>query len=87
LKKDGQPSVECERRPTKNLNNIVEQEHPCVKRQFRAVMDYVTYPTVWLTIRDIEADHMIRKGQIEGVGKADIIVQKQFIHGLFGLAQ
>jgi hypothetical protein len=30
---------------------------------------------------------MIRKGQIEGVGKSDSISQKQFIHGLFGLAQ
>ena len=87
LKQDGHLSAECERRPTKYLNNIVEQDHRCVKRQFRAAMGYGTYPTAWRTIRGIEADHMIRKGQIVGVGKSDIISHKQFIHGLFGLAQ
>jgi hypothetical protein len=44
-----------------------------------------TYPTAWRTIHGIEAGHMIRKGQITGIGKSDIIKQKQFIHGLFGL--
>jgi hypothetical protein len=29
---------------------------------------------------------MIKKGQVEGVGKSDILGQKQFIHELFGLA-
>jgi transposase-like protein len=70
---------------SKYLNNIVEQDHRCVKRQFRAAMGYGTYPTAWRTIRGIEADHMIRKGQIADVDKSDIIGQKQFIHGLFGL--
>jgi transposase-like protein len=87
LKQDGQLPAECERRLTQYLNNIVEQDHRCVKREFRATMGYGTYPTAWFTICGIEADHMIRKGQIEGVGKSDIISQKQFVHGLFGLAQ
>ena len=85
LKEAGQLPAECERRPIKYLNNIVEQDHRCVKRQFRVAMGYGTYPTAWNTIRGIEATHMIRKGQIEGVGKTDIVGQKQFIHGLFGL--
>ncbi len=85
LKDDGQLPPECQRRPTKYLNNIVEQDHRCVKRQVRAAMGYGSYPTAWRTIRGIEADHQIRKGQINGVGKSDIIGQKQFIHGLFGL--
>jgi transposase-like protein len=87
LKDDGRLPPECKRRPTKYMNNIVEQDHRCVKRQFRAAMGYGTYPTAWRTIRGIEANHMIRKGQIEGVGKSDIVGQKQFIHGLFGLTQ
>ncbi len=27
--------------------------------------------------------HMIRKGQIEGIEKGNVIVQKQFVTGLF----
>ena len=30
--------------------------------------------------------HMIRKGQIEGVGRKDALAQKIFIEGLFGIA-
>jgi hypothetical protein len=54
--------------------------------QFHAAMGYGTFPTAWRTLRGIEADHMIKKGQIEGIGKSDILGQKQFIHELFGLA-
>ena len=50
-------------------------------------MGYGAFPTAWRTIRGIEADHMIRKGQIEGVAKSDILGQKQFIHELFGVSQ
>lgn len=75
----------CERRPTKYLNNIVEQDYRCVKRHFNAAIGYGTYPTAWRTIRGIEANHMIKKGQIVGVGITDSLGQKQFIHNLFGL--
>ena len=36
---------ECQRRPTRYLNNIVEQDHRCIKRQFKAAMGYGTFPT------------------------------------------
>ena len=87
LKTDKLLPIGCIRRPTKYLNNIVEHDHRCVKRQFRAAMGYGAFPTAWRTIRGIEADHMIRKGQIEGVAKSDILGQKQFIHELFGVSQ
>jgi transposase-like protein len=85
LKDDGWLPPECRRRPTNYLNNIVEQDHRCVKRQARAEMGYGSYPTARRTIRGIEADYMIWKGQITGVTKSDIIGQKQFTHRLFGL--
>jgi transposase-like protein len=85
LKTENLLPVECEHRPTKYLNNIVEQDHRCVKRQFKSAMGYGSFPTAWHTIRGIEADRMIQKGQIEGVDKSDILGQKQFIHELFGL--
>jgi IS6 family transposase len=39
----------------------------------------------WRTIQGYETMHMIRKGQIEGIGKGNIQAQNQFIAGLFGL--
>lgn len=30
--------------------------------------------------------HMIRKGQVEGVGRKDVLDQKMFMEGLFGIA-
>ncbi|MCP5095756.1 MAG: DDE-type integrase/transposase/recombinase [Chloroflexi bacterium] len=54
LREEKQLPPEFERRPTKYLYNIVEQDHRCVKRQFKAAMGYGTYPTAsWRTIRDI----------------------------------
>ena len=38
------------------------------------------------TLKGYEAMHMIRKGQIEGVGKGDILNQVNFIEELFGIA-
>jgi IS6 family transposase len=76
FKTENQLPAECVRRPTKYLNNIIEQDHRCVKRQFNSAMGYGTYPTAWRTIRGIEADHMIKKGQVVGIGKTDILGQK-----------
>jgi IS6 family transposase len=30
--------------------------------------------------------HVIRKGQIRWIPKGDVVGQRQFIHGLFGIA-
>ncbi len=75
LKAEGLLPDECERRPTKYMNNIVKQDHRCVKRQSKSAMGYGTYPTAWRTIRGIEADHMIRKGQIKGVENQIFLVR------------
>ena len=44
----------------------------------------------FLTVRGYRAGyesmHMIRKGQVESVGKKDIVAQKKFINDLFGIA-
>jgi len=42
--------------------------------------------SAWRTLQGYEAINMIRKGQMHGVDKGDILSQVTFIAGLFGLA-
>ncbi len=76
----------CKRRPNQYMNNLVEQDHHFIKRWVRPGLDFSSYPTAWRTIQEYETMHMIRKGQLRGVGKGNIQAQNQFIAGLFGLA-
>ena len=45
-----------------------------------------TFETAEATIEGYESIHMIRKGQINGVGRKDIVAQKKFVDKIFGLA-
>ena len=75
----------CKRRPTKFMNNIVEQDHRFIKRRVKPGLGFGSYPTAWRTIQGYETMNMIRKGQIEGAEKGNIQAQNQFIGELFGL--
>ncbi len=46
----------------------------------------VKHPTDWRTIQGYETMHMIRKGQVRGAPKGDIVSQVRFIQRVFGLA-
>ena len=85
LKKAGLLPNDCERRPVKYLNNIVEQDHRFIKRRVEPGLGFGSYPTAWRTIQGYEVMHMIRKGQIEDVEKGNCQAQNQFIAGLFGV--
>ena len=85
LKRAGLLPKDCERRPLKYLNNIVEQDHWFITRRIKLGLGFGSYPTAWRTIQGYEVMHMIRKGQIEGVEKGNSQAQHQFIAGLFGL--
>ncbi len=76
----------CKRRPSRYMNNMVEQDHRFMKRLIRPGLGFGSYPTAWRTIQGYETMHMVRKGQIEGIEKGDIQGQNQFIANLFGLA-
>lgn len=76
----------CKRRPSKYMNNIVEQDHRFIKRRVNPGLGFGSYPTAWRTIQGYETMNMIRKGQIEGAVKGNIKAQNKFIAGLFGLA-
>ena len=85
LKAEGLLPENCERRPVKYLNNIVEQDHRFIKRRIKPGLGFSAYATAWRTIQGYEVMHMITKGQIKGVEKGNSQAQNQFIAGLFGL--
>jgi transposase-like protein len=68
------------------LNTIVEQDHRFIKRLTKPGMGFHSFNTARRTLRGFEAMNMIRKGQIKGVEKGDVLGQISFIHQIFGVA-
>ncbi len=78
---------ECvELRQVKYLNNLIEQDHRCIKRLVKPGMGFFSVETAGRTLQGYEVMNMIRKGQVPGVGKGDIKDQVTFIASLFGVA-
>jgi len=77
---------ETQLRQVKYLNNVIEQDHRFSKRRIVYSQWLQTFKTAEATISGYESIHMIRKGQVEGVGRKDILAQKKFIDDLFGIA-
>ena len=72
-------------RQRKYLNNIVEQDHRFIKKRVRSMLGLKSFRTATLTLRGIEAMHMIKKGQLhQKVNYAQNEVEA--IHKLFKLA-
>jgi transposase, IS6 family len=76
----------CQLRQCKYLNNVVEQDHRFVKRRVNPGLGFRAFATAQRTIQGYEAMHMLRKGQIEGIAKGDVLAQNRVINQLFGLA-
>jgi transposase, IS6 family len=86
LKAEGILPEACELRQSKYLNNLVEQDHRFIKRLVKLGMGFFSSETAWRTLQGYEAMNMLRKGQIESVGKRDSMTQVIFIANLFGVA-
>jgi transposase, IS6 family len=86
LLSDGTLREACTLRQCKYLNNVVEQDHRFIKRRVNPGLGFGTFSTAQQTIQGYEAMHMLRKGQIEGIAKRDILAQNHVINQLFGLA-
>jgi putative transposase len=56
-------------RQVKHLNNIVEQDHRAVKRLVRPMLGFKSFRSAHVTLTGIELMHMIRKGQLQKIGK------------------
>ncbi len=57
-----------------------------MKRLIMPGIGFQSFHTAWRTLRGYETMHMIRKGQVKGIGKGNIKNQIEFIENLFGLA-
>ena len=73
-------------RQRKYLNKIAEQDHRTIKRLTRPMLGFQSFHTAHRSLRGIETLSMIRKGQIRGVAKGDLVAQNTFIDQLFGIA-
>jgi transposase, IS6 family len=86
LKEAGVLSIAAQLRQCKYLNNIVEQDHRFIKRQVNPGLGFFSFKTAWRTIGGYEVMNMIRKGQVEGIGKGAIQGQVRFVADLFKVA-
>jgi len=86
LKAAGILPEQVELRQVKSLNNLIEQDHRFIKRRVKPGMGFFSVETAGRTLQGYEAMHMIRKGQMQGVNKGDVLGQVAFIATLFGVA-
>jgi transposase, IS6 family len=86
LKDEGTLPDSGELRQVKYLNNLVKQDHRFIKRRVKPGLGFFSFETAWHTLQGYEIMHMVRKGQIRGVEKGDILGQIVFIARLFGVA-
>jgi transposase, IS6 family len=57
-----------------------------VKRRVNPGLGFAAFATAQRTIQGYEAMPMLRKGQLEGVTKGDVLAQNHVINQLFGVA-
>ncbi len=86
LKAAGLLPEAVELRQVKYLNNLIEQDHRFIKRLVKPGLGFFSFETAWRTLQGYEVMHMMRKGQMRGVEKGDIMGQISFIASLFGVA-
>jgi transposase, IS6 family len=86
MKRDGKLWRFAKLRQVKVLNNIVEQDHRCIKRLVRPGLGFKSFTTASRTIAGYEAMAMIRKGQIVRAPANDMGAQRDFVAALFGTA-
>ncbi len=72
-------------RQSKYLNNIIEQDHRFIKRLTNPGLGFGSFRTAWRTLRGYEVMNMIRKGQLQGAAKGDVLAQNHLIAELFGI--
>jgi transposase-like protein len=88
LKEEGVLSIASQLRRCKYLNNIVGQDHRFIfiKRRVNPRLGFSSFKTSRRTISGYEAMNIIRKRQIEGIGRGEIQMQVKFAPNLFGIA-
>jgi len=85
LKANQQLPPECVLRQVKYLNNRIEQDHRFIKRLTKPGLGFFSFETAQRTLAGYETMHMIRKGQMNGAEKGDILAQVALSNNLFGI--
>ncbi len=85
LKADEQLPATTQLRQVKYLNNVVEQDHRFIKRLIKLGMGFHSFNTARRTLRGCEAMNMIRKGQVQGVQRGNVVAQLEFVSQIFGV--
>ncbi|GHO71501.1 hypothetical protein KSC_103930 [Ktedonobacter sp. SOSP1-52] len=86
LKAAGVLPKHVELRQVKYLNNLIEQDHRCIKRLTKPGMGFFSFETAWRTVQGYEMMNMLRKGQVQGVRKGDVRGQASLVATLFRVA-
>ena len=86
LKRTGELGRHCRCRPSRYLNNIIEQDHRFVKKRVVASQWFRSVAGAQNTIAGYEAMNMIRKGQVRWLAKDDIVGQAIFVGRALGIA-
>ena len=66
-----------ELRQNKYLNNLVEQDHRFIKKLVNKSLGFQTFYTARRTLKSYETMNSIRKGQLQGVSRGDILGQAE----------
>jgi len=86
LQQDKTLPQSTELRQNKYLNNMIEQDHRFLQRLIKPGMGFKSFNTARRTIKEYEAMHMLRKGQVLGVPKGDVQAQLNFMAQTLGVA-
>ena len=86
LKKEKSLPRATKTRQIKYMNNVVEQDHRFIKRRTKPGLGFGSFNTARRTLKGYEAMNRIRKGQIEGAEKGEVMGQTSFINQIFGVA-
>jgi transposase-like protein len=86
LKEEGTLPNRTQLRQCKYLNNLIEQDHRFIKRRVNPGLGFFSFRTAGRTIKGYEAMRLVRKRQIEGVGKGAVEGQVRFVESLFKVA-
>jgi IS6 family transposase len=76
----------CLLRQCQYLNNLVEQDHRFLKRRVNPGVGFGSFPTAWRTLQGYEAMHRLRKGQLQGIRRGDVLRQNRAIAQMLELA-
>jgi IS6 family transposase len=86
LHRDSSLPETCLLRQCKYLNNMIEPDHRFVKRRVNPGSGFGAFHTAQRTIQGYEAIHRLRKDQIEGIARRDVLAQNRVINQMLGLA-